>query len=266
MKIALTISTYFILIFIVSSGTTKESIDPPAAKKSNSLKLFWSEEFNIDGKPDPNTWSYDIGNGPDGWGNQELEYYTDRKENAYIDNGTLKIKAIKEEYNERSFTSARLFTKGKFQFKYGRVEIRAKLPAEVGTWPAAWMLGAEFGKLPWPDCGEIDIVEHRGSELNKIVSAFHYPERHGGNCDANNTMINNATAEFHIYRMDWTEKEIKVYVDDKLFHSLQLTSSMPYRQDFYFLLNLAIGGGFGGPVDPNFKSSVYEVDYIRVYK
>ena len=266
MSIILSFFIQILPILILSMSSFQKNAYKPSINKQTNIKLFWSEEFNIDGRPDLNTWSYDIGNGPDGWGNQELEYYTDRKENAYIDNGTLKIKAIKEEYNGRSYTSARLLTKGKFQFKYGRVEVRAKLPAEVGTWPAAWMLGAEFGKVPWPDCGEIDIVEHRGAELNKIVSAFHYPERHGGNCNANNTMITDATTQFHVYRMDWNEKEIKVYVDDKLFHSLQLTSSMPYQQDFYFLLNLAIGGGFGGPVDPNFKSSVYEVDYIRVYK
>ncbi len=232
----------------------------------SKLKLFWSEEFNVDGRPNPKIWSYDIGNGSDGWGNQELEYYTDRNENSYVDNGILKIKVIKEEYNGRSYTSARLKTQGKFKFTYGRVEVRAKMPAEVGTWPAAWMLAEQFGKVPWPDCGEIDIVEHRGAEINKIVSAFHYPERHGGNCNANTTMISNATTEFHIYRMDWDEKEIKVYVDDKLFHSVQNSPIMPYKHDFHLLLNMAIGGGFGGPVDPNFKSSTYEVDYIRVYK
>lgn len=258
---------YQILLLMIICDTTYGQVNQ--AKESGTtakMKLFWSEEFNVDGKPDPKTWVYDIGNGPDGWGNQELEYYTNKEENAFVSNGTLKIKAIKENYNGQMYTSARLKTQGKFQFTYGRVEIRAKLPDAKGTWPAAWMLGADFGKVPWPDCGEIDIMEHRGAEVNKIVSAFHYPERHGGNCISNTIMISDATTSFHVYRLDWDAMEMRVYVDDKLFHSLPNSSSIPYNSDFHFLLNLAIGGGFGGTVDPNFSTAIYEVDYIRVYK
>ena len=255
----------FSCITTLSFGNTLILSDTLKSTKKE-MKLFWSEEFDKSGAPDSTKWMYNIGNGPDGWGNQELEYYTDRIQNAYVENGVLKVKAIKENYEGRGYTSARMLTKGKFEFMYGTVEIRAKVPAAVGTWPAVWMMGGDFENVGWPACGEIDILEHRGSDLNKIVSALHYPGRAGGNCNMNSTTISNASTEFHTYRAEWTKSSIQVFVDGKLFHSVPLTPEMPYHKNFFFLVNLAIGGGFGGPVDPAFTSSTFEVDYIRVYK
>ncbi len=227
--------------------------------------LVWSDEFNNDGLPDPAKWGYDIGTGSGGWGNQELQYYTARAENAVCEGGVLKIKAIKESYSGSAYTSARLTSKSRYEFRYGRVDIRAKVPATVGTWPAAWMLGTDINTVGWPACGEIDILEHRGSELNKIVAALHYPGRSGANPDVGTTTIQNASTEFHVYRLEWTGSSLQFFVDGNLFHSAANTSTMPYSKNFFLLLNLAIGGSFGGTVDPAFTTATYEVDYVRIY-
>jgi beta-glucanase (GH16 family) len=230
------------------------------------LVLAWSDEFDKSGSPDPAKWIYDIGTGSNGWGNAELQYYTNRSQNAEVSNGTLKIRAVKESFQGSAYTSARLLTKGKYEFKYGRVEVRAKVPAGVGTWPAIWMMGGDIGSVGWPACGEADIMEHRGSDLNRITSALHYPGRSGGNAVVATTVIQNATTEFHVYRFDWTATSLKFYVDDKLFHEVQNNANIPYNKDFFILLNLAIGGTFGGPVDPAFTGATFEVDYVRVYR
>jgi beta-glucanase (GH16 family) len=231
---------------------------------ATALGLVWSDEFNTNGAPDPAKWGYDLGAG--GYGNNELEYYTNRPENVIVENGVLKIKAIKENYNGSPYTSARLLSKGNFAFKYGKVEVSAKLPAGVGTWPARWMLGDNNNTVGWPDCGEIDIMEHRGSELNKIFGTFHYPGHSGGNADGGTKMISNATTAFHKYSLDWSASAIRIYVDDQLVHSLANSASVPFNHDFFFILNVAMGGTFGGSVEPNFSNATMEVDYIRVYK
>ena len=226
---------------------------------------LWSDEFNTDGVPNPNNWGYDTGNN-NGWGNNELEYYTNRQENAYVSNGTLKIVLKKELYQGFNYTSARLQSKGKFSFKYGRVDIRAKLPSGGGTWPALWMLGDNITTAGWPACGEIDIMEHVGNQLNKIFGTLHHPNHSGGNADGGTTNISNATTEFHIYSLDWSPTQIKFYVDNQLFYTFANNSSLPFNQNFFFIMNVAMGGNFGGSVDPNFTSSSLEVDYIRVYQ
>ena len=228
--------------------------------------LLWSDEFNTDGAPDPAKWGYDIGTGSNGWGNSELEYYTNRPENVIVHGGVLKINAIKESYGGKSYTSARLLSMDKFAFTYGKVVVRAKLPAGVGTWPAIWMLGSNINTVGWPASGEIDIMEHRGSELNKIFGTLHYPGRSGGNADGSTIVIDSATTEFHIYKLDWSAATIKIYVDDQLYHTVTNTSGLPFNHDFFLLINLAIGGTFGGPVDPAFTGATLEVDYIKVYK
>ncbi len=248
-----------------STGTTaiSKTIDITV---TISVGLVWSDEFDIAGAPNASKWGYDIGTGAGGWGNNELQYYTNRADNSYVSNGTLKIIAKKEAYQGSQYTSARLLSKGKYSFKYGKVEVRAKLPAGVGTWPAIWMLGDNFSTVSWPACGEIDIMEHRGSELNKITGAFHYPGFYGGSAKVNTTTIANATTEFHVYKLEWTEAVMNIFVDDKLFHSLPNNANIPYNQNFFFLLNIAMGGGFGGAVDPSFSSAIFEIDYVRVYK
>lgn len=225
---------------------------------------FWSEEFNTDGAPDPNKWGYDLGGG--GWGNNESQYYTSRPENAIVQGGVLKIKLIKESYSGSNYTSARLLSKNKFAFKYGKVDIRAKIPAGGGTWPALWMLGSNITTAGWPNCGEIDIMEHVGNSLNKIHGTLHYPGRSGGNADGGSKMITNATTEFHKYSLDWSANAIKIYVDDMLIHTVANSNAIPFNHDFFFILNIAMGGDFGGTIDPNVAGATMEVDYIRVYK
>jgi beta-glucanase (GH16 family) len=233
------------------------------------LSLVWSDEFDTPGAPDPTKWGYDIGDGCPancGWGNNELEYYTNRQDNSIVSGGTLKIIAKAENYNGKAYTSARLLSKDKFSFKYGRAEIRAKIPAGVGTWPAIWTLGNNISTAGWPACGEVDIMEHRGSELNKIFGTLHYPGHSGGNADGNTKIISNATSAFHIYTLEWTSTLIKISVDGDLIHSVVNSSSIPFNQNFFFILNIAMGGNFGGPVDPAFTSGTMEIDYVRVYQ
>ena len=231
-----------------------------------NLVLAWADEFDKDGLPDASKWVFDIGTGSNGWGNAELQYYTNRLQNVEVSNGTLKIRAVKESFQGSAYTSARMLTKGKYEFKYGRVEVRAKVPTGIGTWPAIWMMGGDISTVGWPACGEADIMEHRGSELNTITSALHYPGRSGGNPVKATTVVPTATSAFHVYRFDWTATSLKFYVDDKLFHEVQNNSNIPYNKDFFILLNLAMGGGFGGPVDPAFTNATFEVDYVRVYR
>jgi beta-glucanase (GH16 family) len=226
--------------------------------------LVWSDEFNADGLPNPAKWGYDLGAG--GWGNNEAQYYTSRGDNAVVINGVLKINLKKEAYSGSNYTSARLLTKDKFSFKYGKVEARAKLPAGGGTWPAIWMLGSNIGTVGWPACGEIDIMEHLGNDLNRIYTTLHYPGRSGGNANGSSRVISNATTEFHIYSLEWSPTEIKISVDDQVIHTVANTASLPFNQNFFIICNVAMGGNFGGVIDPNVTSATMEIDYIRVYQ
>jgi hypothetical protein len=225
--------------------------------------LVWSDEFNTNGAPDATKWGYDLGAG--GWGNNESQYYTNRPENVVVENGSLKIKTIKENYSGSNYTSARILTKDKFSFKYGRVEIRAKLPIGGGTWPALWMLGNNINTVGWPACGEIDIMEHKGNETNKIHGTLHSPGRSGNSPDTGTVNISNATSEFHIYTVDWSASAIKFYVDNNLFYTFSNSANLPFNQNFFLIINNAMGGNFGGAIDTNFSSSVFEIDYVRVY-
>jgi beta-glucanase (GH16 family) len=259
-----------------TSGTSTYKVNisayngPNFVSTSLTLTIFvagntlFADEFNIDGAPNPSKWGYDIGGG--GWGNNEAQYYTNRPDNVIVQGGYLKIISKKEAYLGSSYTSARLLTKGKFTFKYGRVEIRAKLPAGGGTWPALWMLGSNIDAVSWPACGEIDIMEHKGNELNKIHGTLHFPGRSGGNPDTT-TVIPNTTAstEFHNYSIDWRSDAIKFYVDGQLFKTFGNSASLPFNQNFFLILNSAMGGTFGGAIDPNFVSSTFEIDYVRVF-
>ena len=226
--------------------------------------MVWSDEFDIPGAPNASKWDYDIGAG--GWGNNESQYYTNRLDNAIVSNGTLKIIAKAETFSGSNYTSARLLTRNKFTFKYGKIEMSAKLPAGVGTWPAFWMLGENFPTAGWPACGEIDIMEHKGSDLNRIHGSLHYPGRSGGNPVTATTLIQNATTAFHLYSCEWSPQSIKFFVDGNLYHSVVNNSNLPFNQPFFIILNLAMGGTFGGNIDPSFTSATYEIDYVRVYQ
>ncbi len=236
------------------------------AEASRFTKLVWSDEFNTDGTPDAQKWGYDLGTGVDGWGNFELQYYTSRPVNAIVKGGLLKIMAIRENFQGKEFTSAKLLSKNKYELKYGRVEIRAKLPVGIGTWPAAWMLGSNIDKVGWPACGELDIMEGKGSEPNKIYGTLAYPGRFGGTADGSTVLIKDASSSFHTYGIEWTDTAVKISVDGKVYHTVKNTPDSPFNKNFYFILNLAMGGNFAGAVDPQLQSATMEFDYIRVYQ
>jgi len=228
--------------------------------------LLWSDEFDTPGAPDASKWGYDIGTGSGGWGNNELEYYTSRPDNVIISNGTLKIIAKKESYNGSAYTSARMLTQNKFSFQYGKIEIRAKLPAGTGTWPGIWMLGNNIATAGWPACGEIDIMEQNGSSKNTIYGTMHYPTQKNQYGDGGTTTITTASSDFHRYAAIWSAASIQLLVDDVVYYTLPNTSGIPFNQNFFIILNVAMGGNFGGTVDPAFTTDQMEIDYIRVYK
>jgi beta-glucanase (GH16 family) len=256
--------TYTVNVVAKSSGgqTVSKSVQVTVTIGSSS-PVVWSEEFNTSGAPDASKWGYDLGGG--GWGNNELQHYTNRPENITVSNGTLKIFTKKETFSGSAYTSARILTKDKFSFKYGKVEVRAKLPSGGGIWPAIWMLGSNISTTPWPACGEIDIMEHVGNQPNKIFGTLHYPGRSGGNADGASVIIPNVTTEFHRYCLEWSATAIKISVDDVVFYTYANNASSPFHQNFFIILNTAMGGNFGGAVDPAFTNGTFEIDYVRVY-
>ena len=223
--------------------------------------LKFADEFNVDGAPDATKWGYDLGAG--GWGNGEAQTYTNASDNVIVQGGNLKITAKK---SGTGYTSARLKTEDKYEFTYGKIEVKAKLPVGGGTWPAIWSLGQDYKTNAWPKCGEIDFMEHKGNDPNVIHGTLHYPGNFGGNANTAKTTIANAATEFHIYKTIWTPTTIQFFVDDKLFHSFANSSSVPFNSDFFMILNVAMGGTFGGAIDPAFTQSSMEIDYVRIYQ
>jgi beta-glucanase (GH16 family) len=253
------------IVNVIAKNTAGQTISKSiSVAVTVAVSLIWSDEFDQPGAPNPAKWGYDVGAG--GWGNAELQSYTSRIENAVVSNGTLKIIAIKENYSGSSYTSARLLTKEKFSFKYGKVEVKAKMPTGIGTWPAAWMLGSNINTVSWPNCGEIDVVEHKGSDVNKIYGTLHYPGHFAGTADGATKVISGATTEFHIYSCEWSAASIKFYVDEVVYYSFANNNTLPFNQNFFVLINLAMGGNFGGSVDAGFTNATFEVDYVRVYQ
>lgn len=241
---------------------------------SNTLQLVWSDDFNSDGTPDSSKWGYDIGTGcPDvcGWGNGEKQYYTNRSDNVKVENGLLKIIAKKEDYQGSAYTSARLLTKDKYEFTYGRVDVRAKLPSGQGTWPAIWMLGANIDEVGWPECGEIDIMEHWGHNATYISSATHTLSCSGGceNVKVGETVVADYASEFHVYSLVWNEDELQFLIDDELKYSYNPSTknvtTWPFNKPQFLILNVALGGSWF-TIDPNFTEVVMEIDYVKVYQ
>ncbi|WP_272023961.1 glycoside hydrolase family 16 protein [Olleya namhaensis] len=225
--------------------------------------LFWADEFDINGAPNPANWTYDLGTGDSGWGNNELQSYTSNADNVIVEDGILKITA---KADGASYTSARIKSVDLFEFTYGRVEVRAKLPAAQGTWPAIWMLGANFETVGWPTCGEIDIMEQTGQDKNTTLGTLHYPGMSGGNANGGATQVATSTSEFHNYSVEWTPDVIKIVVDGDVFHTVINSDALPFNSDFFFILNVAMGGSLGGDVDPAFTQDTMEIDYVRVYQ
>jgi hypothetical protein len=228
--------------------------------------LVWAEEFDTDGAPCSENWAFDLGTGDNGWGNEEEQYYTDREDNIKVEDGVLKITAKTEDFQGSPYTSARIKTQDLFEFTYGKIEARAKLPTGGGTWPALWLLGADFQTNPWPAAGEIDYMEHVGNNQDVIFSSLHYPGNSGGNAITQSTTVPGVSDEFHIYAVEWTVSEIRFSVDGNVYHTFANSLALPFNKDFFLIVNVAMGGTFGGNVDPNFVESTMEVDYIRVYQ
>ena len=232
--------------------------------------LLWSDEFDVDGAPSATNWTYDIGTGSNGWGNGESQYYTDRSDNVIVEDGHLKITAKAESFSGSAYTSSRLISQGLFDFTYGRVDIRAKLPEGGGTWPALWMLGANFETVGWPTTGEIDIMEHVGNNQNVVSSAIHTPSSFGNTVNKGELEVANVSSEFHIYSVNWSADEISFLVDDVIYYTYapadKNLDNWPFDAGQFFIMNVAMGGTFGGDIDPAFVESTMEIDYIRVYQ
>ena len=232
----------------------------------------WADEFSTDGAPDPAKWGYDIGGS--GWGNNELQYYTNSTNNANVANGILSIIARKEFRDGKNYTSARLVTKNKGDFLNGRIEVRAKLPSGRGTWPAIWMLPTDWEYGNWPNSGEIDIMEHVGYDPTRVHFSVHTEAYNHtkGTQKSTNRIIPTAMTEFHKYRVDWTPYAVRGYFDDEFIFEFvnegKGTSTWPFDKKFHLLLNLAIGGNWGGVngVDDGIFPATFEIDYVRVYK
>lgn len=242
-------------------------------------QLVWADEFDRDGAPDAARWSYDVGLGPDGngWGNHEWQYYTDnRRENARVEGGRLIIEARREAWQGKDYTSARLVTKGKGDWSQGRFEIRAKLPLGRGTWPAIWMLPTvwDLGNGRWPDNGEIDIMEHVGSNPGQIHASTHSQKNQWRNHTQRTAVlpVPDAGAAFHTYVLEWDAEEIRIAVDDRFYFTSRKEggdwTSWPFYKNFYLVLNLAVGGDWGGEkgVDAGAFPQRMEIDYVRVYQ
>ncbi len=232
---------------------------------------MWEDNFTNNGVPDPSKWSYDVGGS--GWGNNELQYYTSGN-NVGIVNGNLVIQAKKENLEGRQYTSTRMISRGKGDWLYGRFVVRAKLPRGRGTWPAIWMLPSDNGYGIWPASGEIDIMEHVGYDQNNVHSTIHCSAFNGqrGNQKSSAKIIPNATTEFHDYRIDWTPYSIKGFVDDEQYFEYINDNTgfttWPFNRKFHMILNIAIGGNWGGAqgVDDNIFPATMEVDYVKAYK
>ncbi len=232
---------------------------------SQFQSIFWSDDF--DGTSlDTSVWNYEVGNGTNGWGNGEVQYYTDNEKNVKVEDGNLVITAIKENQNGFQYTSGRINTMDKFEFTYGRVEIRAKLAGGGGTWPALWALGANFDVVGWPETGEIDIMEFVGNEPNRVQSAIHLPGNSGGNAIFDGVSIENATSEFHIFEVEWSPETITFLVDGAVNFTYANSESKPFNKDFFLIMNVAMGGALGGSIDPNFTESSMFVDYVKVFQ
>ena len=241
-------------------------------------KLVWFDEFNYNGLPDSLKWSNDKGNGcPEvcGWGNNELQYYTSKRlKNARVNKGKLIIEAKKEIFANAQYTSARLVSKNKGDWKYGRFEIRAKLPAGRGMWPAIWMLPTKWEYGGWPHSGEIDIMENVGYWPDSLLGTVHTGSYNGMNNTQKTKGVNrnDLSKAYHVYAMEWTAEAISFFIDNKVYHVFKNEHSnseaWPFDKEFHLLMNIAVGGNWGGKfgVDDKIFPQKMEIDYVRVYQ
>jgi len=233
--------------------------------------LAWSDEFNGNSLNTAN-WGYDLGGS--GWGNQELENYTNRTQNVFVSAGHLIIEARQESYGGNNYTSGRIVTAGLQQFTYGRIDIRAKLPVSKGMWPALWMLGSNISTVPWPGCGETDIMELVGSAPRQVTGSMHWQQTGGsegtynGNYDLSS---GDFSQQFHVFSLIWKQDSVQFLVDDHLYvngsSANVLSGTYPFNSPFFFIFNVAVGGNWPGPPDNTtvFPQRMF-VDYVRVFQ
>ncbi|MFN3907529.1 MAG: family 16 glycosylhydrolase [Flavobacterium sp.] len=266
------ISVLTLMVFglmITSSCDTNETQQVTTFKN-----LVFADEFDVNGAPNPEVWAFDLGTGSNGWGNNELQNYTNRPENVVVQNGYLIITARQELFQGSPFTSARLKTQNLFSQKYGRFEARVKLPLGKGLWPAFWMLGSNFDQVGWPQCGEIDIMEYLGNKPTEVFGTIHGPGFAGAESISKFYTLPTGRfdTDFHVFGVEWTESYINWYVDDVLYSQKtrkqveQEGGEWVFNNDFFMILNIAVGGNLPGSPDANtmFPQRML-VDYVRVY-
>ena len=246
--------------FVLTSAP--EGTQEPDEFESQYNNLVWEQDFES-GSLDTDIWNIETGNN-NGWGNNEDQYYTG--DNVTVEDGNLVITAKAETESGFDYTSARITTKDNFEFKYGRVEVRAKLPDGGGVWPAIWMLGGNFDEVSWPAAGEIDIMEYVGNNPGVVLSTVHYPGNSGGNGISGSTNVDNPETEFHLYSLEWTPEKLYFLVDNEVFHTVDNTADLPFNQDFFLILNVAMGGNLGGEIDASFTESSMVIDYVKVFQ
>ena len=263
---------------LFTSCTDKKEIVPVIAAEQVVDKNWqfettpsWQDDFNTGTAPDPAKWVYEIGGG--GWGNNELQYYTSGT-NSTISGGNLVITAKKESVSGREYTSSRMITKGKADWLYGRIEVKAKLPKGRGTWPAIWMFPTDLSYGNWPASGEIDIMEHVGYDPNKIHFTIHnatYNFMRGTQKTAIKT-IPSSIDSFHVYRVDWTPYSIRGFIDGERYFEYTNANggftTWPYDKRFFLILNIAVGGDWGGVqgIDNTVFPATLQIDYVKYYK
>jgi beta-glucanase (GH16 family) len=263
-----TLSQTKAVVTINDEDTNSGSIIPTSGYTTpNSypnLNLIWADEFS--GSTLASHWTHEIGGG--GWGNNELQYY--RAENTTLQEGHLVIEARQENYGGRNYTSSRMITKDNFDFKYGRVDIRAALPKGQGMWPALWMLGANFATAGWPSCGEIDIMELIGHQPNRVHGTVHWQENgHASYGGSKALSSGDFSTEFHVFSIIWDTQSIKWLVDDVQYHQIDITPAAlnAFHKNFFFIFNIAVGGNWPGSPD---ATTVFPqrmiVDYVRVFQ
>jgi beta-glucanase (GH16 family) len=268
-KVVLLPAFLFTIFLSISSCATDET-----QTVATFTKLVMADEFDTEGAPNSAMWSYDIGRGPggDGWGNQELQYYTDRTENVKVENGFLLITAQEESFDGASYTSARLKTEGLFEQQYGRFEARIRLPYGKGLWPAFWLLGNDCDVNTWPQCGEIDIMEYLGDSPTKIFGSVHGPGYSGGEAETKEYSLVNDRFDtgFHIFGIEWSPNYINYYVDGDLYNQItpdDVDGEWVFDHPFYIIMNVAVGGSFpGSPNTETVFPQTMVVDYVRVYQ
>lgn len=244
--------------------------------QTDGYELVWYDEFDYDGLPDTTMWSYDTQGNNKQWGNNELQFYTHgQPENVWVQNGKLFISALQTNDQDKPYTSTRLITKGKGEWTYGKIEVCAKLAGGKGAWPAIWMLPSDDTYGQWPASGEIDIMEYVGYESDSVYSTIHSGAYNHieGTQKTSATFVSDAESAFHVYSLEWSEKSCQFFIDGRKHFEYNkgakaTSHEWPFDQSFYLILNIAVGGDWGGKygVDESIFPCTMEVDYVRVYQ